>query len=358
MRVGDRRFGTALVGAATALALAACTSGAAHIPVTATPTTSGSQVHRGVVSPAAATGWTFANQQLTFRYDRSWTPSTWSIVSTAATSIVYLSSQSTHDPCVTITPRAGITETDCTSPIGSLAAAGVLIDWYYYGLPGTSLRYESGRTTTFAGHPARLASGAADTACARIDGSRSVDAVIDPEQPDGGPSLLHMDACLTSPAQTAQVIAMLGSLRFTPTPVAPTSPAQFPSVASDDPCGPLRNDPDYRHPIADGPVPRSSTVTAARWCLATPGPHGEQFQRYRSTGDVTALNRALHAPAPATAPADLTCPAGPPQFPVTVEILDQDGRLSYPTLPTDACGAISGTREALTLTAAAALSGT
>lgn len=343
---------TALGGVVLALASAGCTSAAVSTAPRATPTaaSAGSQVTGSVPPPATpAAGRVFTTRELTFRYDRSWIPSTWSVVSTAASSIVYLSPQPTHDPCITTSLAGGGERVDCTSPVTTLTPGGVLIDWYYCGLPGNSLRSSPGHAVTVAGHPARLESATADPACARLRGTRSVDAVIDPQSPAGSPSLLHMDACLTRTAQTAPVLAMLQSLQLT-APTALTAPARFPPVATDDPCQPLRHDPELRQPEGTGPLPPSATITAARWCVASPGTHGDQLQRYQSTGNVSALNRALHAPLTAAASANTVCPAGPPQFPVSVEVLDQHGNLSRPTLPIDSCGAISGTRDALSAT--------
>lgn len=234
------------------------------------------------------------------------------------------------------------TETVCASPVTSLTPGGVLIDWYFFGLPTTALNYSPGRTVTIAGEPARLASGPADPACARIGGTRSVDAAIEPAMPNGSPSLLHMDACLTRTTEIAPVMAMLRSLRFTTSPAA-TSPARFPALAADDPYQPLRDDSDLHQPTGNGPLPLWATVTAARWCTATPGPHGEQLTRYQSTGHLAALTKALHAPPTAAVTDRTVCPAGPPSIPVSLEVIDQDGNLFRPTLPVDSCGAISGT---------------
>lgn len=369
----DRRLrfslAAAVIGTVTSLASTGCTSTSrAPEPTTtvstpdsattgSTPPVTDSPV-TNPVSPAptvTVAGGAFTAGRLSFRFDRSWFPSTWDVVSTASDSIVYLTPQPTHDPCVTKRIKRG-TETICTSPVTSLTPGGLLITWYYYGLPGTALRYSPGRTVTIAGQPARLATGTADPACARIGGTRSVDATVQPATPDGSPDLLQMDACLTRPTQTAPVLAMLRTLTFT-APAVATSPTRFPPVAEDDPCQPLRDDPHFRQPPGNGALPWSSTVTAARWCEATPGPHGEQLTRYQSTGNVSALTRALHAPLSATAPTNLVCPAGPAQFPVAVEVLDQHGNLFRPTLPIDACGAISGTRNALSATASVPLAG-
>lgn len=349
---------TALVGSVMGLASEGCTSTTpmpqpTTVAAPASPTTDSapsatkSLPTRLVLSPrTVVAGGTFTTGRLTFRFDRSWRLSTWDVVSTASTSIVYLTSQATHNPCVTRNLKHDITETECTAPVTSLVPGGVLINWYYFGLPGTELRYAPGQAVTIAGQPARLASGSADSRCTRFGGVRSIDATIEPKMTNGSPSLLHMDACLTRPAQTAPVLAMLRSLTFT-AGAATTPPARFPPVADDDPCQPFRRGRYFRQPPGSGALPWSSTLTAARWCVAIPGPHGEQFTRFQSRGNVSGLTRALHVSLPVAGTTHVTCPVGPFSLPVAVEVLDQHGNLFRPSLPVDSCGAISATRNAL-----------
>jgi hypothetical protein len=156
----------------------------------------------------------FADPELTFRYPRDWTASTWQIISTAAESIVYLGTQPTHNPCVTSTPTGGGTDTVCGEPITALSPGGIFVNWYAYGLPGTSILNESGTVTTIDGRPARLTSGSVDEECSTLGGTSSIDATIDPEDADGGSSLIDMEACISRPSQAAQVRAMLSSVRF------------------------------------------------------------------------------------------------------------------------------------------------
>ena len=109
-------------------------------------------------------------------------------------------------------------EVDCNGPINRLGPNDVLIDWATYGMPGSRL---TAPNTTVGGHPATVHSGAADAPCAKIGGTRSVDAAIAQAPtlaPSGGnDNLIHMSACISGPDTNraeADVIAMLDSLHF------------------------------------------------------------------------------------------------------------------------------------------------
>jgi hypothetical protein len=292
----------------------------------------------------------FADPELTFRYPRDWTASTWQIISTAAESIVYLGTQPTHNPCVTSTPTGGGTDTVCGEPITALSPGGIFVNWYAYGLPGTSILNESGTVTTIDGRPARLTSGSVDEECSTLGGTSSIDATIDPEDADGGSSLIDMEACISRPSQAAQVRAMLSSVRFRGPELPGPFPGHLPAPSVDDLCQPLENNP-YEQPAArNGWFGESDEIVAARWCEVVFGPDGGQVRLRQVTGDLVKLSRALQEPLIASPSAPVTCPAGPPIPAVVVEVLDQHGRILRPTLPTDACGRVSGTRDALTNT--------
>jgi hypothetical protein len=207
------RYPAALVPVVIALCLTSCTSGTpSPVNSTSSAPVNGSD-QEGTASGAAAPR-VFTDAELTFRYPRNWTASTWQIISTAAESIVYLGTQPTHNPCVTSTPTGGGTETVCGKPITALSPGGIFVNWYAYGLPGTSILNESGTATTIDGRPARLTSGSVDEECSTLGGTSSIDATIDPEDADGGSSLIDMEACISRPSQAAQVRAMLSSVRF------------------------------------------------------------------------------------------------------------------------------------------------
>ncbi len=122
---------------------------------------------------------------------------------------------------------------------------------------------------------------------------------------------------------------------------------RFPA-GRDDLCDPMLHN---RHPPAgSGYLARSSTVTAARWCVRDFGAHGQVVQLRQATGSLTALDRALHAPRPAPLPTNVAC-AGVGYAIFTVEVLDQHGRRIRPTLPSGQCAGPSGTRDALARTA-------
>lgn len=139
-----------------------------------------------------------------------------------------------------------------------------------------------------------------------------------------------------------------------PSSTPPPGPVSFPA-GPDNLCAPLP------HPFKPQPrtgfLARSSTVRAARWCVSVFTSHVQRVQLVQSTGDVTALDRALHAPRPTPLASNVPCPAS--VHPVFVlEVLDQQGRVYRPTLPTSPCGEPAGTRDALAATAYTVLSST
>lgn len=145
----------------------------------------------------------------------------------------------------------------------------------------------------------------------------------------------------------------------TPSTVATSPPSagavNFPT-SPDDLCAP--------RPGASSPPPptgflaRSSTVRVARWCVRGVPSHGKPsqvVQLVQSTGDVTAVDRALHAPRPTPLAINKPCLAIAFVAPV-VEVLDQYGRLYRPTVPTSRCGDPAATQDALAATAYTVLS--
>lgn len=153
------------------------------------------------------------------------------------------------------------------------------------------------------------------------------------------PSLHSTQSTVTRPTATASILLGGDGVRR----------PKFPAAVDDDLCRPLQVNP-YGQDPGNGPLPAESMVTAARWCVTTLGLHGYQLHFRQSTGDVSALNRALHAPLTATASPGGECPAGPPQATIAVEVLDQHGQLFRPTLPTDYCGDPGAVRNALAKT--------
>lgn len=118
----------------------------------------------------------------------------------------------------------------------------------------------------------------------------------------------------------------------TPTATPRAHPVRF-AAGPDDLCEPMRH---HRYPPAgSGYLPRSSTVTTARWCVQDFGAHGEVVQLRQNTGSLTAVDRALHAPRIRLPATSAVCPAF---VAVLVEVLDQHGRRYRPTVPTGPCG--------------------
>lgn len=349
---------TAAVAAALAVGLAACTGSTTKLqstaPIVSQPSesapTASALPGRASASVQQSPTRTFTDRQLRFDYDRSWVASTRPTGSTMSTPIVYLSSQPTHNPCVTTSLAGGGTRIDCGSPISALDPGGALISWYSAGLPGARLSAQPGQPTTVGGHPAQLASGAPDAECVLLGGRRSVDATIDPEDPGAGSPLIHMDACLNQPAQTVAVLMMLRSVVF-PTPpgelrVTSATPT-FPTAA-DGLCQPLA---EHRQPsTSSGPLPAPSTVVAAGRCENYLGRDGFGIQFRQSTGSVAALNRALHEKSVSTLPPGISACAASATGAI-LGVLDQRVRLLRPAWPTTPCGSSGEVSSALAATA-------
>lgn len=358
-RSGWSSRGTAAVAAALAVGLAACTGSTTTLqsttPIVSQPSesapTASALPGRTPASVQQSPTRTFTDRQLRFDYDRSWVASTRPTGSTMSTPIVYLSSQPTHSPCVTTSLAGRGTRIDCGSPISALDPGGVLISCYSAGFPGARLSTQPGQPTTVGGHPAQLASGAPDAECVLLGGRRSVDATIDPEDPAAGSPLIHMDACLSRPVQTAAVLTMLRSVVFPTAPtaqgVAPATPTSSPTT--DELCRPL-----FEHrqpPPSSGPLPATSTVVAAGWCENYLGRDGVGIQLRQSTGSVAALNRALHERSVSTLPPGISACAASATGAILLEVLDQRGRLLRPAWPTTPCGPSATVSRALAATA-------
>jgi hypothetical protein len=174
---------------------------------------SGSPVRSGA-DPLVST---FSGPGITFRYPAVWRAQQYTEVSSFSILITYLSTDGMHDPCATHASSVG-EEVDCNGPIGRLGADGVLVTWFSFGMPDTAL---TAANTTVGGHPASVHSGPADDTCAKIGGTRTVDAQIAQNKtlaPQGrGEELTEMSACIagsdTARAE-ADVTAMLDSVQF------------------------------------------------------------------------------------------------------------------------------------------------
>src|SRR5215472_1293749 len=102
----------------------------------------------------------YSDAALSFDYPRSWKVSHYFFLSTMSSSIVYLTTQPTHDPCVrTISPNrpdARTTETiTCGEPVTRLAPGGILAESESFGNPGWSVDRAKGSPLQVDGKPAR-----------------------------------------------------------------------------------------------------------------------------------------------------------------------------------------------------------
>jgi len=150
----------------------------------------------------------------------------------------------------------------------------------------------------------------------------------------------------TAPSSAASGSAPAQAPAGTTPPGIAERPTGLPAHG-DDLCEPLL--PGQRQqPRHDGPLPRSSTVVAARWCVFAQGPLGYEVQLVQSTGDVSILDDVLHDRSVSPTPGTM-CELGL-YSPVVLEVLDQHGRRHHPTPPTDQCGDPGHTRDALATT--------
>ena len=92
---------------------------------------------------------------LAFDYPGSWTPATFTEVSSFSTSIVFMSTDRLRDPCTT-SRTATTTTTSCDWPLTKLGNNGVLVQWSEHGFPGWTMSVAKGTETTIAGRPAKV----------------------------------------------------------------------------------------------------------------------------------------------------------------------------------------------------------
>ncbi len=152
---------------------------------------------------------------LTFRHPSSWQLYPYTYVDTFEDLLGELSTQSLRDPCTVQT----VSELDCGPPIDPLEPNGIVITWMNSSSPlvaGTPWgRGVQGSPAKFAGLEARVESGAAESWCAKINGSRQLVVTLN----RGHVGLTIMTACMSAPGVAVTegtVQAMLASLTVAP----------------------------------------------------------------------------------------------------------------------------------------------
>lgn len=161
----------------------------------------GHVVARPTPTPTALTH--YSDSYLSFDYPSSWMVSHYTVVSSFYRSIVYLTTQPTHHPCVS-TSRS-IT---CTFPVDYLSPGGILIEWFEFGNPAWSLNAVRGSPLKVGGRRAKWDAQKPGLGCSLIGGDESVMMWVE------GPML---KACFRSPnldRDENELRALLASTRF------------------------------------------------------------------------------------------------------------------------------------------------
>jgi hypothetical protein len=152
---------------------------------------------------------TFRNSYVTFSAPAAWGTHVFPArPSPHETPLVYVSSQTLHDPCRPV--GAG---TACGWPVDRLEPGGVLIVWENRSFPGWTLESAEGKPVTIGGRAGRRAS-IHPGECVAVGGDKTVEVAIERPVPS---SWTAVTACLRGPdlAQaTHRLDALLGSTRF------------------------------------------------------------------------------------------------------------------------------------------------
>jgi hypothetical protein len=164
-------------------------------------------------SPGAAGLQTYRNEFVTFKYPAAWAPSVFTEQTLHFHPMVYLSTQSTHDPCRTTASALGGTTTACGWPVGRLVPGGVVVLLENRGAPGATLANFAGQPVRIGGRSAKLSTQKPGT-CRTLGADATVSVTIARPLQSNWTAL---QACLRGPhlaEQERQLRAMLGSMRF------------------------------------------------------------------------------------------------------------------------------------------------
>jgi hypothetical protein len=150
----------------------------------------------------------FAAAQFSFDYPAAWHSAAPGVQGRAIRPVVYLSTGTAYNPCVTTTSGQS-----CGIPDKQLEPDGVAVTWSANGVMGWGRASQPGASATIAGRPAKV-NVQQSGACADMGGDLSVTAVIALAAES---NWVEMDACLRGPdltAAQADVARMLDSLRL------------------------------------------------------------------------------------------------------------------------------------------------
>lgn len=156
----------------------------------------------------------FSDRYIRFDYPASWQATSYQENGEEFSSIVFLSNEATHSPCVSAPGRLS-----CSSNvIGSLRLDGILVHWTLdAALPGNTVFSAPGNTFDLDGHKAREVVLQRQVDCPK--NSREEIMVYVEDLARG--AFLTMDACLAPPNPSpalASLQAMISSVRIPPVP--------------------------------------------------------------------------------------------------------------------------------------------
>jgi hypothetical protein len=154
--------------------------------------------------------------QIRFGYPAEWAALTSSDGGLIVRSLIWLSTESFHEPCSSTT-EGGRTTVVCGAPISSLRPNGVLLRWSLGGLPGSKLDNLPGSSAIIGGWQARIqvvTSGPNFDGCRQLGGDEAIDARA--KRPRGS-GFYYLSACLRGPdlaTSRIEVANVLASARF------------------------------------------------------------------------------------------------------------------------------------------------
>jgi hypothetical protein len=171
--------------------------------------------------PAAPQLTRYSGEGLAFTHPAAWKPHSYENRSSFSRSIVYLSTQRLHPPCVRSNVTIGTgpetgTLITCGWPLDHLAPNSVLVEWSQHGTPTWRLDQEPGARRTIAGRAAKLHT-ARPGDCKTIGAEETITAYI--PRLDLASNWYQMRACLRGPdldkaqAQVRQLLTTT-SLRY------------------------------------------------------------------------------------------------------------------------------------------------
>ncbi|OAI39853.1 hypothetical protein AYO39_02385 [Actinobacteria bacterium SCGC AG-212-D09] len=156
----------------------------------------------------------FSGDGVSFAYPATWHARTYEATSSFSTSVVYLSPQRLHPPCITrhLTYNTTIT---CHQPVGRLQPGSMLASWSTQTWPGWTFTRAQGTLLPVGGRPAKVNVTHESCGVGADELMEVVIAIPGSAQTDGW---YQLDACISGPGTSArerQVRELLRTVRFT-----------------------------------------------------------------------------------------------------------------------------------------------